>query len=81
MKKSAVALLLSGLVLGASLPVFSATLPADFPELPPQDRAVNQFVTQVNADRSITFRLFAPGRKKSRCLPGPRRKAMFRIRW
>lgn len=64
MKKSAVALLLSGLVLGASLPVCSATLPADFPVFPPQERAVKEYVTQVNADRSITFRLFAPQAQK-----------------
>lgn len=64
MKKSAVALLLSGLLLGATLPAFSATLPADFPPFPPQDRPVNQYVTQVNADRSITFRLYAPQAKK-----------------
>ncbi|WP_420911297.1 alpha/beta hydrolase-fold protein [Winslowiella iniecta] len=40
------------------------SLPDGFPTLPPQDRAVNDYVTTVNADNSVTFRLFAPSANK-----------------
>ena len=36
---------------------------ADLPASPGQAVAVNQYVTQVNADNSITYRFFAPGAK------------------
>ncbi|MFB5173976.1 alpha/beta hydrolase-fold protein [Erwinia amylovora] len=70
MRKSPASLLLSALILGASLPLSASPLPAGFPPLPPQNMAVNQYVTQVNADRSITFRLFAPLAKQVRVLTG-----------
>lgn len=64
MKKRTLSLLLSSLLLGGTLPAQALTLPADFPTQPPQDRPVTQYVTGVNPDNSITFRLFAPQAKQ-----------------
>ncbi|MBP2170960.1 enterochelin esterase family protein [Erwinia toletana] len=60
MNKSALTLLVTSVLLTSAAAVNAASLPADFPTLPPQDRAVKDYVTGVNADNSVTFRLFAP---------------------
>ncbi|WP_373328650.1 esterase [Cronobacter turicensis] len=44
----------------ASLPVFSAPLPAT----PDPSVPVSHYITQVNPDKSITFRLFAPNAQR-----------------
>ena len=44
----------------------AVSLPAaalDPPAMPPANRAMNEFVTSVEKDGSITFRLFAPSAK------------------
>lgn len=38
---------------------------ADMPASPAPTIPVKQYVTQVNADNSVTFRYFAPGQKTS----------------
>lgn len=59
----------AALLASASL-THAASLPADFPPLPPQDRAVKEYVTGVNADNSVTFRLFAPAAKEVKVFTG-----------
>ena len=60
------ALTVSALVAGATLPAVAAPLPAT----PDLSVPVSQYVTQVNADKSITFRLFAPGAKRVSVVTG-----------
>ncbi len=43
---------------------------ADMPASPAPTIPVKQYVTQVNADNSVTFRYFAPGAKKCLCSGG-----------
>lgn len=68
MKKSALAWLVSGLMLCSA--AGNAALPADFPTLPPQNVPVSHYVTGVNPDNSITFRLFAPEAKVVKVFTG-----------
>ncbi|MEH2921403.1 alpha/beta hydrolase-fold protein [Samsonia erythrinae] len=42
----------------------ASALPADFPVMPATTVPVSEYVTAVNADNSITFRLFAPTAKQ-----------------
>lgn len=64
MKKTSLSFIISGLLLCSAFTAGAVSLPVDFPPLPPQDQAVKQYVTGVNADNSISFRLFAPTAKK-----------------
>ena len=51
----------------------SAAIPAiaaPFPATPDLSVPVSQYVTQVNADKSITFRLFAPAAKRVSVVTG-----------
>ncbi|MEA9391869.1 alpha/beta hydrolase-fold protein [Acerihabitans sp. TG2] len=64
MKKTSLSFIIPGFLLCSTFNVGAVTLPAGFPPLPPQDQAVKQYVTGVNADKSISFRLFAPTAKK-----------------
>lgn len=57
---SRTALALAALIGCASLPVFSAPLPAT----PDPSVPVSHYITQVNPDKSITFRLFAPNAQR-----------------
>ncbi|MBS1206577.1 MAG: glycoside hydrolase [Proteobacteria bacterium] len=50
----------------AAVPAFAAP----FPVTPDLSVPVSQYVTQVNADKSITFRLFAPGAKRVSVITG-----------
>ncbi|SFT78084.1 enterochelin esterase [Kosakonia arachidis] len=50
----------------AAAPAFAAP----FPVTPDLSVPVSQYVTQVNADKSITFRLFAPGAKRVSVITG-----------
>ncbi len=59
-------LTVSALVAGATLPAVAAPLPVT----PDLSIPVSQYVTQVNADKSITFRLFAPGAKRVSVVTG-----------
>ncbi|MGK9174546.1 esterase family protein [Yokenella regensburgei] len=43
---------------------------APFPVTPEQSIPVSQYVTQVNEDKSITYRLFAPGAKRVSVITG-----------
>ncbi|QPN37681.1 xylanase [Salmonella enterica] len=60
--KSALLLALAGAFIARSV---GAT---DLPVTPNAAIPVNQYVTQVNADNSVTYRFFAPDAKK--CLRG-----------
>ncbi|GKV77415.1 hypothetical protein PEC106568_25890 [Pectobacterium carotovorum subsp. carotovorum] len=62
MKISYLACLIAGITWYSSTSV--AALPADFPTMPSATVPVSQYVTAVNSDNSITFRLFAPTAKK-----------------
>lgn len=67
MKKNiALALAITALLGGAAAPVIAAP----FPTTPDQSLPVSQYVTQVNADKSITFRLFAPDAKRVSVVTG-----------
>jgi enterochelin esterase family protein len=67
MKKNiALALAITALLGGAAAPVVAAP----FPATPDQSLPVSQYVTQVNADKSITFRLFAPDAKRVSVVTG-----------
>ena len=67
MKKNiALALAITALLGGAAAPVVAAP----FPTTPDQSLPVSQYVTQVNADKSITFRLFAPDAKRVSVVTG-----------
>ncbi len=68
MKINTLAWMMSGIVLCSATQV--AALPADFPTLPPQTVPVNHYVTGVNADNSISFRLFAPQAKEVKVFTG-----------
>lgn len=57
---SRTALALAAVIGCASLPVFSAPLPAT----PDPSVPVSHYITQVNPDKSITFRLFAPNAQR-----------------
>ncbi|EOW6772491.1 alpha/beta hydrolase-fold protein [Cronobacter muytjensii] len=57
---SRTALAIAALIGCASLPVYSAPLPAT----PDPSIPVSHYITQVNPDKSITFRLFAPGAQR-----------------
>ncbi|MEI7067000.1 alpha/beta hydrolase [Pectobacterium parmentieri] len=62
MKKISLSLLTLSMLAGVSINV--SALPADFPVMPAATVPVSQYVTAVNADSSITFRLFAPTAKQ-----------------
>lgn len=62
MKKTNLSLLAAGIFAAVSLRV--SALPADFPAVPTANVPVKQYVTAVNPDNSITFRLFAPAANK-----------------
>lgn len=47
-----------------------AALPADFPAFPPSHIPVSEYVTAVNTDNSITYRLFAPHAKEVKVFTG-----------
>lgn len=67
MKKNiALALAITALFGGVAAPVVAAP----FPATPDQAIPVSQYVTQVNADKSITFRLFAPDAKRVSVVTG-----------
>src|SRR5690606_37792627 len=67
MKKNiALALAITALLGGAAAPVVAAP----FPATPDQSLPVSQYVTQVNADKSITFRLFAPDAQRVSVVTG-----------
>ncbi|MCI4184334.1 alpha/beta hydrolase-fold protein, partial [Dickeya dianthicola] len=57
-RKTCLCLLLSALSLSAPLAVLAAS--GAIPALPRADVATRHYLSQVNADNSITFRLFAP---------------------
>ncbi|MCL9674257.1 alpha/beta hydrolase-fold protein [Citrobacter sp. MNAZ 1397] len=59
-------LAITALLGGAALPAFAAP----FPATPDMSVPVSQYVTQVNADKSITFRLFAPAAKRVSVVTG-----------
>ena len=46
---------------------------APFPATPSAAIPVSQYITQVNGDKSITFRLFAPDAKQVSVVTGQRR--------
>lgn len=48
----------------------TAAIAAPFPATPDQTIPVSQYVTKVNADKSITFRLFAPAAKRVSVVTG-----------
>lgn len=54
------------LIAASAMPLRAAPLPAT----PDQTVPLNQFITQVNADKSVTFRLFAPGAKRVAVVTG-----------
>ncbi len=62
LKHRTVSILATSLFACASMHAFA--LPADFPVMPAATVPVSQYVTAVNADSSITFRLFAPTAKQ-----------------
>lgn len=62
MKKISLSLLALGVLTGVS--INASALPADFPVMPAATVPVSEYVTAVNADSSITFRLFAPTAKQ-----------------
>ncbi|MEC5341205.1 alpha/beta hydrolase-fold protein [Brenneria populi] len=62
MKNTYLSLIAAGVL--AAISINAAALPADFPTSPAMNVPVKQYVTAVNADNSITFRLFAPTAKK-----------------
>ncbi|MEH0833849.1 alpha/beta hydrolase-fold protein [Pectobacterium cacticida] len=62
MKISPLTYLIAAMALSSS--VNSSPLPADFPIMPAATIPVSHYVTGVNADNSITFRLFAPTAKQ-----------------
>ena len=68
MKRSIACLTLAitALLGSAAVPSFAAPLPVT----PDLSVPVSQYVTQVNADKSITFRLFAPGAKRVSVITG-----------
>ncbi|APG19370.1 glycoside hydrolase [Kosakonia radicincitans] len=59
-------LAITALLGSAAVPAFAAP----FPVTPDLSVPVSQYVTQVNADKSITFRLFAPGAKRVSVITG-----------
>lgn len=59
-------LAITALLGSAAVPAFAAPLPVT----PDLSVPVSQYVTQVNADKSITFRLFAPGAKRVSVITG-----------
>lgn len=59
-------LAITALLGSATVPAFAAP----FPVTPDLSVPVSQYVTQVNADKSITFRLFAPGAKRVSVITG-----------
>ncbi|SCC12868.1 esterase [Kosakonia oryziphila] len=59
-------LAITALLGSAAVPAFAAL----FPVTPDLSVPVSQYVTQVNADKSITFRLFAPGAKRVSVITG-----------
>ncbi|KIS44438.1 alpha/beta hydrolase-fold protein [Kosakonia radicincitans] len=59
-------LAITALLGSAAVPSFAAPLPVT----PDLSVPVSQYVTQVNADKSITFRLFAPGAKRVSVITG-----------
>ena len=50
--------------------ILSNAVAAPFPASPDSSMPVSRYVTQVNADKSITFRLFAPGAKRVAVVTG-----------
>ncbi|MEE3650334.1 MULTISPECIES: alpha/beta hydrolase-fold protein [unclassified Brenneria] len=62
MKKPSLSLLAFCVLAGGA--INASALPADFPAYPQMAIPVSQYVTGVNPDNSITFRLFAPTAKK-----------------
>lgn len=59
-------LAISALLGASTLPTLAAPLPAP----PDQSVPVSHYITQLNADKSVTFRLFAPGAKRVSVVTG-----------
>ena len=59
-------LAISALLGASTLPALAAPLPVT----PDQSVPVSHYITQVNADKSVTFRLFAPGAKRVSVVTG-----------
>ncbi|WP_433691151.1 alpha/beta hydrolase-fold protein [Kosakonia cowanii] len=59
-------LAISALLGASTLPALAAPLPVT----PDQSVPVSHYITQLNADKSITFRLFAPGAKRVSVVTG-----------
>lgn len=59
-------LAISALLGASTLPALAAPLPVT----PDQSVPVSNYITQVNADKSVTFRLFAPGAKRVSVVTG-----------
>ena len=67
MKKNIALALAITAILGGAMPPAVA---APFPATPDVSVPVSQYVTQVNADKSVTFRLFAPSAKRVSVVTG-----------
>lgn len=59
-------LAISALLGASTLPALAAPLPVT----PDQSMPVSHYITQLNADKSVTFRLFAPGAKRVSVVTG-----------
>ncbi len=59
-------LAISALLGASTLPALAAPLPVT----PDQSVPVSHYITQLNADKSVTFRLFAPGAKRVSVVTG-----------
>lgn len=59
-------LAISALLSASTLPALAAPLPVT----PDQSVPVSHYITQLNADKSVTFRLFAPGAKRVSVVTG-----------
>ncbi|GAB7260777.1 hypothetical protein DZS_20610 [Dickeya ananatis] len=67
-RKTCLYLLFSALSISAPLTALAAS--GAIPELPRVDVPTKQYLSQVNADNSITFRLFAPAAKSVSVVTG-----------
>ena len=65
-KLACLTLAISALLGASTLPALAAPLPVT----PDQSVPVSNYITQVNADKSVTFRLFAPGAKRVSVVTG-----------
>lgn len=68
-------LAISALLGASTLPALAAPLPVT----PDQSVPVSHYITQLNTDKSVTFRLFAPGAKRVSVVTGSSRIAMFHM--